>query len=225
MVDLVKKFFTSMFNFQTRISRHDYWMTVLGLFLVSILIGIITGILIPMGAGAIVAIIYVLYYFALLIGGLSMSVRRMHDLNKSGAWIFITFVPVIGGIWYLILLCSPGVDAGNNYPFDSESKQVVTSEVPSVNNSVEIAPTVVQAHEPAVEAQQPVIPTVAPVQEPVAEAPVVQPAVSAFGTQPVASPVAPVQETVAEAPVVEPAVSAFGTQPTETTVNNNNTNL
>ena len=44
---------------------------------------------------------------------LAVEVRRLHDIGKSGWWWFITFVPVIGGIWLIVLLAT-GSQSGNN---------------------------------------------------------------------------------------------------------------
>lgn len=45
-----------------------------------------------------------LFAVATIIPGLAMQVRRLHDVGKSGWWIFINCVPFIGTIWYLVLL-------------------------------------------------------------------------------------------------------------------------
>ena len=41
------------------------------------------------------------YVLALWIG-LAIAAKRWHDRNKSAWWILIVFVPVVGGLWYLI---------------------------------------------------------------------------------------------------------------------------
>ena len=45
---------------------------------------------------------------------LSVFVRRLHDTNHSGWWYFIAFVPLIGGIWLLVLLLTDS-DEENEY--------------------------------------------------------------------------------------------------------------
>jgi len=35
---------------------------------------------------------------------LAVTVRRLHDTNRSGWWVLIAFVPFVGGIWLLVLL-------------------------------------------------------------------------------------------------------------------------
>ena len=46
-------------------------------------------------------ILLVVYVLALWIG-LAIAAKRWHDRNKSAWWILIVFVPVVGGLWYLI---------------------------------------------------------------------------------------------------------------------------
>lgn len=66
-------------------------------------------------------IVYVGYILALLLPGLAVAVRRLHDQGKSGAWIFITFVPFIGGIWLLVLMCLEGTRGPNQYGPDPKA--------------------------------------------------------------------------------------------------------
>lgn len=90
-------------DFNGTSSRKDYWMSVLVNFLVTIAINAIcqaTG----------VTILAYVYNLALIIPSLSLSVRRMHDINKSGFWVLINIIPLIGSIWFLILLCLDSVD-------------------------------------------------------------------------------------------------------------------
>jgi uncharacterized membrane protein YhaH (DUF805 family) len=42
-------------------------------------------------------------------------VRRLHDSDRSGFWYFIAFVPFIGGIWLLILLCMGSTPGPNRF--------------------------------------------------------------------------------------------------------------
>lgn len=49
---------------------------------------------------------------------LAVSVRRLHDTNRSGFWYFINFVPLIGAIWFLVLMCLPGTNGPNRFGGD-----------------------------------------------------------------------------------------------------------
>lgn len=52
---------------------------------------------------------------ALLVPTLAVSVRRLHDIGKGGGWIFISLVPIVGSIWYIILLAQPSEPAPNRF--------------------------------------------------------------------------------------------------------------
>ena len=55
-------------------------------------------------------IVYILWALAAMIPMLAISVRRLRDAGKHWAWLFINFVPFIGVIWYIILLCKRSVE-------------------------------------------------------------------------------------------------------------------
>jgi len=49
-------------------------------------------------------LLYFIYFLATFIPAIAVAVRRLHDIGKSGWWILITFIPLIGSIWFLILM-------------------------------------------------------------------------------------------------------------------------
>ncbi len=59
--------------------------------------------------------IYSVYTLAILIPSLAVAVRRLHDVGKSGWFLLITLIPLIGGIWCLILMCTDGDVQDNEY--------------------------------------------------------------------------------------------------------------
>ncbi|MGB9029859.1 MAG: DUF805 domain-containing protein [Acidobacteriaceae bacterium] len=58
-------------------------------------------------------ILCVIYCLAALGPSLAVGIRRLHDTNRSGWWILISLVPLIGGIWLIVLLATDG-DPGEN---------------------------------------------------------------------------------------------------------------
>lgn len=58
---------------------------------------------------------YILYALAIFIPGLAVSVRRLHDIGKSGWFYLIMLIPIIGAIWILILACADGDTGENEY--------------------------------------------------------------------------------------------------------------
>jgi uncharacterized membrane protein YhaH (DUF805 family) len=110
----LKEVYTS---FEGRIGRQTFWLSsILLLILVMFLGGIITllfGTKVPidqtMGmyqinytfgflGGTLMTLLTIFYVWA----NLAVAIKRWHDRNKSGWWIFMGFVPVIGQLWVLI---------------------------------------------------------------------------------------------------------------------------
>ncbi len=52
---------------------------------------------------------------ALLLPSLAVAVRRLHDVGKGGGWIFINPVPIIGSLWFLILLIKEDEPQANRF--------------------------------------------------------------------------------------------------------------
>lgn len=52
------------------------------------------------------------------IPSLSVAIRRLHDADRSGWWYLINVVPLIGPIWFLVLMCLPGTNDKNTYGGD-----------------------------------------------------------------------------------------------------------
>jgi uncharacterized membrane protein YhaH (DUF805 family) len=77
--------------------------------------------------------LYVLLYaLAVLIPSLAVSVRRLHDIGKSGWWILITLIPLVGGFWLFVLSLIEGHSCDNQYgknPKKPESGAVALTQV------------------------------------------------------------------------------------------------
>ena len=100
-----------LFSFQGRVNRAKFWLVHLAMWVVAgVAIGIILGGAVlssdPETAlrsvGAVPGLILLVVYVLIIWVGLAIGVKRWHDRNKSGWWVLIAFVPVIGGLWYLI---------------------------------------------------------------------------------------------------------------------------
>lgn len=103
-IDAVKRYV----DFSGRARRKEYWMYVLFYMIFAIAVGIVAGIIrMPLLTS--------LYSLALFLPTLGVSVRRLHDLGKSGWWFLLGLIPVIGGIILLIWFCTEGEQANNQY--------------------------------------------------------------------------------------------------------------
>jgi uncharacterized membrane protein YhaH (DUF805 family) len=91
-------------DFKTRARRKEYWMFTLFSVIISTILSLIDknlGTEVNTGTGLFGGI----YSLLILVPTLSVSVRRLHDLGKSGWMLLIALIPLIGAIWLLILFC------------------------------------------------------------------------------------------------------------------------
>ncbi len=99
-------------EFNGRARRREYWFFVLFNVIISFVLGFIDGLaglagetgFGPLGG---------LYTLAVLCPGLAVSARRLHDTGRSGWWLLIVFVPIVGALVLLVFMLLEG-DAGDN---------------------------------------------------------------------------------------------------------------
>lgn len=101
-------------QFKGRAGRSEFWM----FYLVYFIIGAVFSILMNLVASIsflyyIILVLQVIIILGLLVPTLAVSVRRLHDIGKGGEWIFINLIPLIGSIWFLILLIKEGEKVAN----------------------------------------------------------------------------------------------------------------
>lgn len=96
--------------FSGRASRTEYWTFFLFNFLISVVLGIIDG-----AMGSDMQVLSNLYSLVVLIPGLAVAVRRLHDTNHSAWWLLINLIPVAGWIWFIVILATKGDEATNKY--------------------------------------------------------------------------------------------------------------
>lgn len=106
--EAVRSVLSQYATFSGRARRSEYWYFVLFTLLTAIAASIVGGIIGSLigGAETATAIGMAFYYLAclaLLIPGLAVSVRRLHDTDHSGWWLLAGLVPVIGGLAILVL--------------------------------------------------------------------------------------------------------------------------
>lgn len=102
-------------DFSGRARRKEYWMFVLFnmiFAIVAMILDYVLGIAMEeIGYGP----LYGLYALAMLIPGLAVAVRRLHDVGKSGWMILIALIPLIGLIWLLVLMVTDSNAGENQY--------------------------------------------------------------------------------------------------------------
>jgi uncharacterized membrane protein YhaH (DUF805 family) len=116
-----KVVFDNYANFNGRARRSEYWyfalMNIIILIVAAVLdnlLGTTFGIL-PYGY------LYLVVALAVFIPGLAVSVRRLHDVGKSGWFYFIVLIPLVGAVWLLVLFFTEGNQGENQYGSDPKA--------------------------------------------------------------------------------------------------------
>ena len=116
-----------LFSFRGRIPRRTYWLwSLVPVFVV----GLVLGLLMPFfmtpapassptaepQMSALGSVVMLLLYVPLIWIGLAVGIKRWHDRGKSGAWILIALIPLVGGIWTFVECgCLRGTEGPNQY--------------------------------------------------------------------------------------------------------------
>lgn len=112
----VKHVLTNNFaNFQGRARRSEYWWFYLFTIICNVVASIIDG---AIG----MPIVSIVVMLALIIPGLAVTIRRMHDTGRSGWWIFIILIPLVGIILYIYWFVQRGTVGANAWgpdPYDT----------------------------------------------------------------------------------------------------------
>lgn len=119
-------------EFNGRSRRQEYWMFLLFNMIFAMVVMALDNVLgIAMesiGYGP----LYGLYTLAMFIPGLSVGVRRLHDIEKSGWMMLIALIPLIGAIWLIVLFAKNGTVGPNQYGEDPKNPTDEINEIGSV---------------------------------------------------------------------------------------------
>ena len=101
-------------NFEGRARRSEFWYFALCNFIVGIIFGVL------MSVAGFFMYIYYIYAAAVLVPSIAVSVRRLHDVGKSGWFYLLAFVP-LANIYLLVLFCTEGNRGPNAFGADPKN--------------------------------------------------------------------------------------------------------
>ncbi|WML48330.1 DUF805 domain-containing protein [Neobacillus sp. PS3-34] len=96
-------------GFSGRARRKEYWM----FFLVNAIISIVLSIL--QSVADLNNLLTGLYSLAVLLPSIAVGIRRLHDTGRSGWWLLIALIPIVGGIILLVFTCQDSQENENQY--------------------------------------------------------------------------------------------------------------
>jgi uncharacterized membrane protein YhaH (DUF805 family) len=95
--------------FGGRARRMEYWYFVLFNFIIAVVLGLIDQLV---GTNGVLGSLYAL---AVLLPSIGVSIRRLHDTGRSGWWLFIGLIPLIGAIILIIFMVGDSQPETNQY--------------------------------------------------------------------------------------------------------------
>lgn len=108
-IETIKFSYKNYACFTGRASRSEYWYWVLYIWLGFIVSAI------SMERSSFFVLLYLTFIFSAIIPGIARAVRRLHDIDKSGAFLFVGLVPLVGPILLLVWFCTKSDSAPNKY--------------------------------------------------------------------------------------------------------------
>jgi uncharacterized membrane protein YhaH (DUF805 family) len=98
-------------QFAGRARRAEYWQFTL---LMAVGIAFLIAIR-DLGGSTLGAALLALFWLGMFLPSLAVSVRRLHDTSRSGWWVLISFLPLVGGVVLLVFDCLEGTKGPNRY--------------------------------------------------------------------------------------------------------------
>ena len=99
--------FQNYVTFSGRAARSEYWYWTLFVFLSAFVLAIVDS--------ALGTPFYAIFALGVFLPNLAVLVRRLHDRNKSGWWILLFLIPLIGAVILLIWTLLPSDNGANDY--------------------------------------------------------------------------------------------------------------
>lgn len=101
--------------FNGRARRKEYWWFFVFNLFISIFLASIDFVTGTLNVEAGLGLLSGIYSLAVLIPGISVTVRRLHDTDHSGWWLLISFIPIIGVIVLFIFMVQDSTPGDNQY--------------------------------------------------------------------------------------------------------------
>ena len=118
MINYWKACFQKYADFNGRARRSEYWYFTLMNIIIMIPLYIVAIVFFVNGMvalGVVFIALYMIYVLGTFVPSLASIVRRLHDIGKSG-WMFcVSFIPLAGPIWLLVLLATDSQPGDNEY--------------------------------------------------------------------------------------------------------------
>lgn len=111
-LEAIQAGFTNYVEFDGRASRSEFWYWILFTIIINFIAGLMDA---SLYGSTDAGWFYACAQIGLLIPGISASIRRMHDTERSGWWVLVLLVPLVGLLAFIWWACEEGTDGPNLY--------------------------------------------------------------------------------------------------------------
>jgi uncharacterized membrane protein YhaH (DUF805 family) len=101
--------------FDGRSRRKEYWLFVLFNLIIALVLGFIDGALGLADTETGYGPLGLIYALAVLVPSIAVGVRRLHDTDRSGWWLLIVFIPIIGAVVLVVFFLIDSQPGSNRY--------------------------------------------------------------------------------------------------------------
>ena len=102
-------------DFSGRARRKEYWLFVLFNIIISCVLTVIDFMVGTYNQAVGIGVLTGIYALAVVIPGIAVSVRRLHDTDRTGWWLLIVLVPIVGPIVLIVFMCIDGTPGTNRF--------------------------------------------------------------------------------------------------------------
>ena len=118
--EAIRRVFSHYADFNGRSRRSEYWYFTLMNICLSLVVAVLRRSLGPNSSlYTLISGVYGVYTLGVLIPGLAVGCRRLHDIGKSGWFLLLNLIPFFGQVVLIVWLCqdsSPGSNQYGEYP-------------------------------------------------------------------------------------------------------------
>jgi uncharacterized membrane protein YhaH (DUF805 family) len=109
-------------DFTGRARRKEYWFFVLFAYIIMIALVFVDTAMGTVNEVYPVGPLSGIFWLLIIIPQVAVAIRRLHDSDRTGFWLLISFVPIIGPIWFLVLMFLDGTMGPNQYGEDPKGR-------------------------------------------------------------------------------------------------------
>jgi uncharacterized membrane protein YhaH (DUF805 family) len=110
MQEAVRSVLSKYATFEGRAARSEFWWWFLAIIIASIVAGLIDGLLFPN-----IQLLSLLLGLAIIVPNLAVGARRLHDIDRTGWWLLIGLLPIIGTLVLLWFFIQKGTEGTNRF--------------------------------------------------------------------------------------------------------------